>query len=114
MTFYIDNVTFHKDFFLTFSSLEDCQRFEKSQEVTDKYLCQVSFTTNRPLTAEQEKISGKPCNLHRDIVRSRKMISTCDSVGHTYLDLYPLASHNESEKKIDECNASHSYTRNER
>ncbi|XP_074186386.1 zinc finger protein 33A isoform X2 [Rhinolophus sinicus] len=70
-------------------SVEDCRldHLEKSQENQVKYLCQILFTTNRPLTTEQETVSGEPFNLGTLIVPSRKILSTCDSVGHTNIDL---------------------------
>uniref|UniRef100_A0A671FR66 Uncharacterized protein n=1 Tax=Rhinolophus ferrumequinum TaxID=59479 RepID=A0A671FR66_RHIFE len=87
---------------------------EKTQKNQDKYLYQVLFTTNRPLTNEQEKVSGKPFNLGRYIVPSRKMLSADDTIGPTYLDFYQLAPHSYSRKMTNEFNASHSNTRSER
>lgn len=96
--------------FLTFSFIEDCRldHLEKSQENQVKYLCEILFTTNRPLTTEQETVSGEPFNLGTLIVPSRKILSACDSVGPTYMDLCTLAPHNDSKEKTDEFNASHS------
>lgn len=66
------------------------------------------------MTTKQEEVSGKPLNLDTDIFPSRKIPSKCDTVGPSYLDPYPLAPHNCSEKKSDDLNASHSSTRNEK
>ncbi|XP_070105113.1 zinc finger protein 782-like isoform X1 [Equus przewalskii] len=87
---------------------------EKSQENQDKYFCQVLFNNNKTLTTQQEKVSERPFNLGTDIFPSRKIPCKCDTVGPTYLNLYPLAPHNYSKKKADEFNASHFNTRNER
>nr|XP_019573247.1 PREDICTED: LOW QUALITY PROTEIN: zinc finger protein 2 homolog [Rhinolophus sinicus] len=105
-----------EDTFLNGSYAEDYQRdlLENNQVNQDKYLYQVLINTNRPVTTEQEKVSGKPFNLGTDIVPSRKILSTCNTVRPTYFHLYPLAPHNDSENKTDEFNASHSNTVNER
>lgn len=93
-----------EDEFLNRSFSEDYQLdlLEKSQENQDRYFCQVLFTTNRTLTSEQEKVSGKSFNLGTDIFASRKIPAICDTLEPTYLDLYALAPHNYSKKKAYE------------
>ena len=66
------------------------------------------------MTTGQEKVSGKSFNLGTENFPSRKITSKCDTVGHTYMDLYPLVPHRYPKKKTDEFNAAHFSTRNER
>ncbi|KAM9641624.1 zinc finger protein 33B-like [Trichechus inunguis] len=90
--------------FLNRSYQEDCQLddwLEKSLENQDRHLWQVLLTTNKILTTEQEKISGKPCKQNVDTFTSRKMPCKCDITGPAYQSLIPLFPHCSSSRKKD-------------
>ncbi|XP_006139899.1 zinc finger protein 510 isoform X2 [Tupaia chinensis] len=88
----------------SYSSLEDYEGEDLiKRSKKSKHLQQVVFINNKTLTREEEKVLGKPFNLHRAPVSSASISCICDSWGVNLQNTYEFITNNRnySAKKAD-------------